>query len=369
MKKKIFLIIFFISFISSVYGRDRIRIVGSSTVFPFSSLVAERFGKTTNYKTPIVEALGTGGGFKLFCSGLGDRFPDINNASRKIKKSEKKKCKQKSITPIEVIIGYDGIVIAGSKKSLSLNLTKKDIFMALAKQIPIDGKLVDNPYKKWSDINPSYPNIKIELLGPPTTSGTRDAFMDLAMGEGGKLFPSLNNLLNLKSKEKIKFAMQNLNISPAIYDFLEEVKNKKIVGKDIFTLVAYSIREDGAFIDMSENDNLIIQKLFSNNKIYGIFGYSFLEENISSLKPIKIDGYMPTFENISSGEYSISRSLYIYVKKEHLNYISGLRSFVKTYLNEDTISDEGYLVDKGLIPLNYDLRKQVRKIVSNSLAN
>ncbi|PHQ68153.1 MAG: phosphate ABC transporter substrate-binding protein [Sneathiella sp.] len=310
-------------------ARDQIRIVGSSTVFPFSTVVAEEFGSKGQFKTPVVESTGSGGGLKLFCAGVGEKHPDIANASRRIKASEVEKCAAAGVVDIiEVQIGFDGIVLANSKATKPIDLTKQQIFMALAKQVPIDGKLVDNPYMKWSDIDSSLPDIKIEVLGPPPTSGTRDAFVELAMEGGAKKFDMLKALR--KSDKKA------------------------------FKAVAHTIREDGAFIEAGENDNLIVQKLVANPNAIGIFGFSFLDQNADRIQGGVIGGVKPTFDNISNGDYGISRSLYFYVKGAHVGVVPGIQEFVAEFTNEDTFGEFGYLTEKGLIPLSEAERAKVR---------
>ncbi len=308
-------------------ARDQIRIVGSSTVFPFSTAVAEQFGKTTKFKTPVVESTGSGGGMKLFCSGIGVEHPDITNASRRIKSSEFETCTKNGIKITEVKIGFDGIVLANAKSGPSLTLTKKQIFMALAKEVPVDGKMVANPYKTWSDIDPSLPDSKIEVLGPPPTSGTRDAFVELAMEGGAKGFESLAALR--KSDKKA------------------------------FKAAAHTIREDGAFIEAGENDNLIVQKLEANPNAIGIFGFSFLDQNGDKIKGATVDGAQPTFENIAGGEYGVSRSLYFYVKQQHVGVVPGIAEYVSEFTSDKAWGEEGYLIDKGLIPLPDADRKTV----------
>jgi len=314
-------------------ARDQIRIVGSSTVFPFAAAVAEAFGKKTSFKTPVVESTGSGGGMKLFCAGIGERHPDITNASRRIKASEFKKCTAKGIRITEVKIGFDGIVLANSKKMPALKVTKKQIFQALAHKVPVNGILVDNPYKKWSDIDPSLPNSKIEVLGPPPTSGTRDAFVEIAMEGGAKQFPSLKALRK---------------------------SNKKA-----FKAVAHAIREDGAFIDAGENDNLIVQKLEANPMAIGIFGFSFLDQNADKIHGATVDGNIPSFENIASGKYAVSRSLFFYVKQQHVGLIPGLKEYVTEFTRESTWGDDGYLVEKGLIPQPAAVRKSLSDAARN----
>jgi phosphate transport system substrate-binding protein len=303
--------------VTSASARDQIRIVGSSTVFPFSTAVAEQFGKTSGFKSPIVESTGSGGGLKLFCAGIGVGHPDITNASRKIKKSEVERCAKNGITAIEYEIGYDGIVVANDKSAQQYNFQMKHLFLALAAEVPVDGKLVPNPYVNWSDVDPSLPNVKIEVLGPPPTSGTRDAFLELAMEGGAKQIPELKAL---RKEDKKKF--------------------KKI---------AHHIREDGAYIDAGENDNLIVQKLQANPNALGVFGFSFLDQNSDVLQGSIVDGFEPTFENIADGKYNISRSLQYYVKKQHIGTIPGIEEYVALFQRMQ--AEGGQLEDKGLIPL------------------
>ena len=307
-------------------ARDQIRIVGSSTVFPFSTAVAEQFGKTTDFKTPVVESTGSGGGMKLFCSGVGVEHPDITNASRRIKSSELESCTANGVTVIEVKVGFDGIVLANAKGGPDFNLTKAQIFKALGKQVVVDGELVDNPYTMWNEIDPALPEIKIEVLGPPPTSGTRDAFVELAMEGGAKSF--------------------------------EEIK---ALDKGDFKAVAHSVREDGAFIEAGENDNLIVQKLEANPNAVGIFGFSFLDQNADKIKGSSVGGVAPTFEQIASGDYGISRSLYFYVKKEHVGVVPGISDYVGEFTSDKAWGEEGYLVDKGLIPLPDEDRSKIRQ--------
>ena len=310
-------------------ARDQIHIVGSSTVFPFSTTVAERFGRGTRFKTPVVESTGSGGGLKLFCQGVGENTPDVTNASRRIKASEVELCASNGVAEIvEVQIGFDGIVLANSKQAERVELTLKQIFLALAKEIPVDGKLVPNPNRKWSDVDPSLPDRKIEVLGPPPTSGTRDAFVEVAMEGGAKRIPWLAALR--KSDKKA------------------------------FKRVAHSIREDGAYVEAGENDNLIIQKLEANPTALGIFGFSFLDQNEDKIQGSLVDGAEPTFENIAEGEYAISRSLYFYVKKAHVGRVPGLPEFVSEFTSDDASGEEGYLADRGLIPLPESDREAVR---------
>ncbi len=312
-------------------ARSQIRIVGSSTVFPFSTAVAEQFGKTTKFKTPIVESTGSGGGLKLFCAGDGIEQPDITNASRRIKKSEVANCARNGVTAItEVKVGYDGIAIANSKKAPLFKLTQRDLFLALAKNVPAGvGKTQPNPYKTWNQVNPSLPAQKIEVLGPPPTSGTRDAFAELGMEAGCKTF-----------------------------DWIKALKKKD---KPAFKALCETVREDGAYIEAGENDNLIVQKLKANPTALGIFGYSFLEQNADVIQGSFVNGKAPNFENISSGAYPLSRPLFFYVKKSHVGKVPGIKEYVSEFTSEKAWGDEGYLTDKGLIPMPKAERAKFKK--------
>jgi phosphate transport system substrate-binding protein len=305
----------------AAFARDQIRVVGSSTVYPFTTAVAEQFGKIGQFKTPVVESTGTGGGFKLFCEGVGEDTADVSNASRAITKSEFDTCAANGVNEIvELKIGFDGIVMAESKEGAPLKLTRTQVFLALAKQVPgPDGTLIANPNVAWSDIDPSLPNVKIEVLGPPPTSGTRDAFLELFMDTGARNIESLAALRKEDSQA---------------YD-----------------VVWKSLREDGAYIDAGENDNLIVQKLEANPDAVGIFGYSFLEENASKLQGAEIEGVVPTFEAIADGTYDGSRPLFVYFKKQHIGVVPGLEEFLNEYASEKALSEDGYLSPKGLVPL------------------
>jgi ABC-type phosphate transport system, periplasmic component len=311
-------------------ARDQIRMAGSSTVYPFATSVAEQFGKAGKFKTPVVESTGTGGGFKLFCSGVGPDFTDISNASRAIKASELEMCAKNGVGDIiELKFGYDGIALANSKKHTRYSLTRQQLYQALAKNVPVDGKLVPNPYTTWNQIDPSLPGEKIEVLGPPPTSGTRDAFLELVMEPGAEAFPLLKDLK--KSDEKA------------------------------FKAAFSALREDGVYIDAGENDNLIVQKLEANPKALGLFGYSYLEENADKIQGSLIDGADPTFENIASGKYVVSRPLFIYVKKDHVGQIPGIKEFLAEFSSEKAWGNDGYLADKGLIPMPDAERKEWAK--------
>ena len=281
-------------------ARDEIRIVGSSTVFPFSTAVAEQFGKTTDFPTPVVESTGSGGGIKLFCAGVGVEHPDITNASRRMKPSEFQTCQENGVTEVvESIVGYDGIVVANAEDGPTFSLSREQLVIALAEQGP-------KP-ELWSEVDPSLPAIKIEVLGPPPSSGTRDAFEELVMHEGCE-------------------------------------------GAGI-ECEGISIREDGAFVEAGENDNLIVSKLEANPSALGVFGFSFLDQNSDKLKGAEIDGIEPTFDNIAEGEYPVSRSLFFYIKKAHVGVVPGIAEYAEEFASEAALGEDGYLVDKGLIPL------------------
>ena len=315
-------------------ARDYIYIVGSSTVYPFATVVAERFGRGTEFKTPKVESTGSGGGLKLFCDGIGVDYPDIANSSRAIKQSEIDACATNGISDvIEVKIGYDGIVVAGANTGPDMRVSRSDLFLALAKQVPgsQEGQLIDNPYRTWADVNRELPAVRIEVLGPPPTSGTRDAFVELAMEGGCKSIPWIRALKDTDS--------------------------------DRFKSICHTVREDGAFVEAGENDNLIVQKLEANPSAFGIFGFSFLDQNAEKVKGAAIDGVIPTFEAIADGDYPVSRPLYFYVKKAHVAVIPGLKEYLREFTSARAWGEEGYLSDRGLIPMPDEERRQVAKDV------
>lgn len=320
---------------SAALARNQIRVVGSSTVFPFVTAAAEEFGRSAEFRTPIVEATGTGGGLKLFCSGLGPGLPDMANASRHIKDSEVTLCRKNGVSRIvEVEIGYDGIVFVGSKQAQPLPLTKEHLFLALARQVPQNGKLVDNPYRNWREISPDLPTVPISVYGPPPTSGTRDAFVEMVMEKACAKFP--------------EFAAA-----------LPDEKDRKAA--------CSLVREDGVYIESGENDNLIIQKLQSNPEAIGIVGYSFLEENGHKVQASTVEGVEPTVANISEGKYGVSRSMFVYVKGDHVGLIPGIAEFIAELTSDKAFGPEGYLVDKGLIPLDGPDRARVRESVTRAL--
>jgi phosphate transport system substrate-binding protein len=316
-------------------ARDQIHIVGSSTVYPFTTAVAESFGKATGMKTPVVESTGTGGGLKLFCAGVGEDSPDFANASRPIKKDEFDTCVKNGVTDVvELKIGFDGMTIANAASGPAAKFTKQQIFLALAKQIPDkDGKLIDNPYKMWNEIDKSLPAEKIEVLGPPPTSGTRDSFAELVLDKGASTIESLAALKKADAKA---------------YD-----------------IVWKTIRTDGAYVEAGENDNLIVQKLEANPSAFGVFGYSFLASNEGKIKAAEIEGKTPSFESIASGDYKVSRPLFIYVKKQHIGQVPGMAEFVAEYTSAKAIGEDGYLADKGLIPLPADQAKSTMKVAKD----
>nr|WP_199458267.1 MULTISPECIES: substrate-binding domain-containing protein [unclassified Marinobacter] len=315
-------------------ARDTVNVVGSSTVYPFATVVAERFGRNTDFPTPKLESTGSGGGLKLFCAGIGTQHPDITNASRRMKKSEFELCQSNGVKEItEVKIGADGIVIANSKDAGKLDLSLKQVFLALAKEVPDPkggDKLVANPYQKWSDIDSSLPNLEISVMGPPPTSGTRDAFVEIAMEGGCKTF-----------------------------DFIKAMPKKEMKS------VCHSMREDGPFVEAGENDNLIVQRLAQDKDTLGIFGYSFLMENSSQIQAATIGGVEPTPETIADEDYPVARSLFFYIKNAHVGVVPGIKEYAEEFTTEGAWGDNGYLVDVGLIPNPRNTRMEVAKNVRN----
>ncbi len=311
-------------------ARDQIKIVGSSTVFPYTQAVAEEFANQTGNPSPVVESTGTGGGMKIFCGGIGEGHPDITGASRAMKASEFKLCTENGVESVtEVLLGYDGLSVAHSNQGPDLDLTKAQLFQALASDVPVDGKIVPNPYTNWNEIDSSLPDEPIQVFGPPPTSGTRDAFVELVMHEGCETFEAVQQLPDDQKK-----------------------------------LVCERMRQDGPFIEAGENDNLIVQRLQSDPHALGIFGYSFLYENRDTLKPVAIEGVEPNEETIASGEYGISRPLFFYVKNAHRGVIPGLNEFVSEYVSEQAMGPSGYLSERGLIPLGDEKREQVQQTAS-----
>lgn len=315
----------------AAHARDQIRIVGSSTVYPFTTAVAEQVGKTAGIKTPVVESTGTGGGMKLFCAGVGEGHPDATNASRRMKKGEFADCQKNGVKDIvEINVGFDGLTVAQSKAGTAIKLTLPQLLLAVAKEVPgPDGKLIANPNKNWSDIDKSLPNTKIEVLGPPPTSGTRDSFHELLLEKGAEKIPALAALKKSDAKA--------------------------------FDKVWKTLREDGAYVEAGENDNVIVQKLIANKDAFGVFGYSFLEENSGKLRGVPLNGVAPEFDNITSGKYPGARRMYVYVKKQHTAIVPGLDKFVAEYTSPKALGSDGYLAKKGLVTLPKNELETVRK--------
>lgn len=322
----------------SAHAGEQIRIVGSSTVYPFTTAVAEQFGKTGGGKTPVVESTGTGGGMKIFCEGVGADKADATNASRRMKKAEFEACAKNGVTDIvELKVGFDGLTLSQSKAGPAIKLTLGQLFLALAEQVPgADGKLVANPYVNWSDIDKALPAIKIEVLGPPPTSGTRDSLHELFMEKGAEQVPALAELKKADAKA--------------------------------FEKAWKSLRKDGAYVEAGENDNVIVQKLDANKNAFGVFGYSFLEENAAKLRGVALDGAEPNYDNIAGGKYKGSRPMYIYFKKAHVGVTPGLDKFMAEYVSDKALGTEGYLARKGLVTLPKDQLAAERKNVTDKVS-
>jgi phosphate transport system substrate-binding protein len=315
-------------------ARAQVWAAGSSTVFPFATRVAETVGRTTGAQAAKVESLGTGGGFKLFCGGTGAGFPDIANASRPMKKSEFENCQKAGVTDIvEIKIGFDGIVVADAKSAPVFNLTLAQLYKALANETPNGTAFAPNTAATWKAVDPSLPDEKILVYGPPPTSGTRDAFVELAMEKG---------------------ATGNA-----------QMKALKAADEDQFKEKAHTLRKDGSWIDAGENDNAVVQTLEKTPAAVGVFGYSFLDNNMDKVKAAKIDGVAPTFETISNGTYPISRSLYIYVKKANVGVTPGLREYVEAFVSDGATGKGGYLQQRGLIPLPADQHAAMKQVVKD----
>jgi phosphate transport system substrate-binding protein len=315
-------------------ARAGIWAAGSSTVFPFANRVAENFQRTSGAASPRVESLGTGGGIQAFCQGIGPSTPDIANASRPMKKSEFDLCAKNGVTDIvEIKIGFDGIVVATARTGGSFNLRLQDLYLALAKEVPGEGgAFVANPSTTWDQINPALPAQRIQVYGPPPTSGTRDAFLELGMGPGAELIPALAAI--------------------------------KTADGDRFETLAHTLREDNAWVDSGENDNAIVQTLTRTPGSLGVFGFSFLEQNLDTVKAETIDGVAPSADTIADGSYPLARSLYIYVKKQHVGVTPGLEQFVQEFMSEAAAGRGGYLQDRGLVPLPADQLAAQRAIAA-----
>ncbi|MCF7822509.1 MAG: PstS family phosphate ABC transporter substrate-binding protein [Mariprofundaceae bacterium] len=320
------------AFIGQAEARDQIRIVGSSTVYPFSSYVAEELGATTKFRTPVVESTGSGGGMKLFCAGNGMDTPDFTNASRRMKETEFKMCAENGVKDItEVVVGYDGIALAQSKGAAPMNLTRHEILLAVAAEVPAkDGSLMANPYRYWDEINRNLPHRQIVFYGPPTSSGTRDAFEELTMKNVAKKLPAYTDLYNADKKKNKKY--------------------KKY----------HEIRQDGVYVPSGENDNLIVQKLVKDKDAIGVFGYSYLAENIDRIGAITVAGIPPSPESVQDGSYQLSRSLYFYIKKSHIGKVPGMKEYINLFTSEQMIGDNGSCTDIGLIALPEEMRDHYR---------
>lgn len=314
-------------------ARDYVWAAGSSTVFPFSTRVAENYAKKTGKKSPKIEALGTGGGIKMFCGGTGEKFPDIANASRPMKKSEFQACQKAGVKDIvEIKIGFDGIVVASNKKGPDFNFKLEQLYLGLADQTLRGGKLVKQPYKTWSEVGPGLPNARILAYGPPPTSGTRDAWIELAIEGGAAKLPTL---AKMKTADEKKF---KATVSP--------------------------MRTDGGWVDAGENDNAIVGTIEKTPNALGVFGYSFLEENGSRIKGASVNGVKPSAQTIASGQYPLSRSLYIYVKKSQVGVTPGLKEFVAEFVSDAATGRGGYLQNRGMIPLPPALHIQMKQKAS-----
>jgi phosphate transport system substrate-binding protein len=318
-------------------ARDQISIVGSSTVFPYTQAVAEQFANNTDFPSPIVESTGTGGGMQIFCEGIGEGHPDLTGASRAMTAGEWDACAENGVTEVtEALIGFDGLSLAVSRSNdFDWDLTLSEVYLALAAEVPVDGEWVENPHETWADINPDLPDTGILVLGPPPTSGTRDAFVELAMHTG--------------------------------CEELDYVANGDFDG-DWVDENCSRMRTDGPFVEAGENDNLIVQRLNSNADALGIFGYSFLYENQDTLKGVKLNGVEPTFDTIADKSFPVSRPLYFYVKNAHRGVIPGLNEFVEEYMSEDALAPGGYLSERGLVPLVDDRRAELQDRVLEGVA-
>ncbi|MFQ3622108.1 MAG: substrate-binding domain-containing protein [Acetobacteraceae bacterium] len=300
-------------------ARDQIRIVGSSTVFPFTTAVAEQFGRAGRFRTPVVESTGTGGGMRLFCAGIGPAHPDFANASRRMTAAEFDSCQRNGVTDIvEIPVGFDGIVLAVRKGSPKFDLTREQIWKALARQVPVNGQLVNNPFQRWSEIAPGLPNAPIEIIGPPPTSGTRDSFVELILDVGCRNVPEIRAIQDANARRQ----------------------------------ACQAIREDGKFVEGGENDNLIVQRLAADRTgaLIGVFGFSYLDQNADKIEGKTVEGVPPTYDNIATGKYPVSRSMYVYAKRAHIDVIPGMREFMAEYLSDRAMNAEtGYLAQRGLI--------------------
>ena len=317
---------------SVAQARDTLSLAGSSTVLPFARIIAEQLGKNPNFKTPVVESGGSSVGKKGVCDGVGTKFIDIGNASSRMKTKELAYCEKNGVKLTEIKVGYDGIVVANSKKGIPLNISKADLGKALTAEIPVNGKWVKNPYKKWSDINPALPDIAIRVYGPPTTSGTRASYAEMVNQKG------------YCAKDK-------------------EAKAASVARGDKKGKKCRAMRTDGVFIEAGEQDNLIVQKLNEDTSAYGIFGFSYLDQNSDTLQGAVISKTAPTFENIAGNNYSVSRALYYYVKHQHIGVVPGMKEYMAEWTKH--WGDEGALSDAGMIPMPKSERAKYKAAMTN----
>lgn len=359
-----FVIFLLIVQIAPVFGqsRDHLLIVGSSTVYPFSSAVAEAFSRQANAPLPVIESTGTGGGMSRFCAGVGVEFPDLSNASRRMRASELAQCEANGVSGVlEVKIGFDGIVLASSSDGIRLDLTPSDVYLALARFVPdaTGETLVANPYDSWSQVNSTLPNVPIRVLSPPPSSGTRDAYSELIMEAAAENFPVMKTLSALPSGAQLRQYLDAIGIDPTIYDVLQQRRGVAPDGADIFALLARSMRTDGHFVEAGENDDLLMRKLEVQKQAVGILGYSFLQQNAEVLNSHSLGGVSPSVETIADGSYVASRPLYIYAKADHRGLIPGVTEFLTEYTSEAAFGEGGYLIELGLVAMPLAERQQV----------
>ena len=315
--KNLFTYLFILTISTSAIARDYVSIAGSSTVLPFATIIAERLGRNPQLKTPVVESGGSSVGKKGVCDGTGTQFIDIGNASSRMKKSELEYCEKNGVKLTEIKVGYDGIVVASSKKGVQLNISLSDLGKALTAKVPVNGVFVDNPYKKWSDVNPALPEIEIRVYGPPTTSGTRASYVEI-----------VNEKAYCEKDAEAKATLKAAG---------EKAK------------VCRAMRTDGAFVEAGEQDNLIVQKLIEDPNAYGIFGFSYLDQNADKIQGAVLSGVEPSFDAIANGSYKASRALYFYVKHQHIGVVPGIQEYLEEWTKH--WGDDGTLVDAGMIPM------------------
>lgn len=317
-------------------AREGIRIVGSTTVLPFSAVVIEQFVRNTGAPSPVLEGTGSGGGFKLFCEGIGADHPDMSGATRPMKEVEYQTCLDNGVDDISVIeLGYDGIVLANSIEAEQMSVSFRDLYLALAREVPVDGEIVANPYERWSEVNPELPDVPIMVIGPPPTSSARDFLAETVMEAGCDTFPAVAAL--------------------------------RESDPDRHSLVCRALREDGGFVEAGENDNVIMQRLVATPEAFGIFGYIYLDENRNLVAGNAIEGVEPTYDDIVSGDYPLKRTLRLYIKNRHREAIPGMDALLVEYVSESTIGPDGYLVDHGLIVLPDDRRAAMRERVQDGV--